>query len=94
MPDVTSCDRSGRSRRNSNRSKAGGFVKLETGSPTEIERIRTLLRRRYLRTLGIINTRGQKLVPEGKRIEPSKPYTTGGRSAPMPVPARMAAAAY
>jgi nanoRNase/pAp phosphatase (c-di-AMP/oligoRNAs hydrolase) len=45
------------------RAKAGGFVKLETGTPTEIDRIRTMLRRRYLRALGITASRGQKLVP-------------------------------
>ncbi|HWE03285.1 MAG TPA: DHH family phosphoesterase [Tepidisphaeraceae bacterium] len=45
------------------RSKAGGAIKLETGSATEIERIRMMLRRRYLRALKIPLTRGQKLVP-------------------------------
>jgi hypothetical protein len=46
------------------RTKAGGFVKLETGSPTEIERIRKMLWRRYLRAVGIKPARGQKLIPK------------------------------
>ncbi|HZL36368.1 MAG TPA: DHH family phosphoesterase [Tepidisphaeraceae bacterium] len=46
------------------RTKAGGFVKLETASAAEIERVRTRVRRRYLRSLHInAATRGQKLVP-------------------------------
>jgi nanoRNase/pAp phosphatase (c-di-AMP/oligoRNAs hydrolase) len=45
------------------RTKAGGFVTLENGSPTEIERHRTTLRRRLLRSLGIKMSRGQRLVP-------------------------------
>src|SRR4051812_31567395 len=45
------------------RTKAGGFVALENGSPTEIERHRTTLRRRLLRSLGIKMSRGQRLVP-------------------------------
>jgi hypothetical protein len=43
--------------------KAGGFIPLENGSPTEIERHRTTLRRRLLRALGIRMSRGQRLVP-------------------------------
>lgn len=45
------------------RSKAGGYVKLENGSPTEIDRIRSILRRRLLRSLRISISRGQRLVP-------------------------------
>jgi hypothetical protein len=45
------------------RTKAGGFVPLENGSPTEIERHRTTLKRRLLRALGIRMSRGQRLVP-------------------------------
>jgi nanoRNase/pAp phosphatase (c-di-AMP/oligoRNAs hydrolase) len=45
------------------RSKAGGFVQLENASPTEIERVRTRLRKRLLRALGISASRGQRLVP-------------------------------
>ncbi|HVT87275.1 MAG TPA: DHH family phosphoesterase [Tepidisphaeraceae bacterium] len=44
------------------RAKAGGYVKLENGSPTEIDRVRQLLRTRLLRALKIKSTRGQKLV--------------------------------
>jgi nanoRNase/pAp phosphatase (c-di-AMP/oligoRNAs hydrolase) len=46
------------------RTKAGGFIRLETGSAAEVERFREMLRRRYLRALGIKGTRGQKLVPK------------------------------
>jgi nanoRNase/pAp phosphatase (c-di-AMP/oligoRNAs hydrolase) len=45
------------------RTKAGGFLRLETGSAAEVERLREMLRRRYLRALGIKGQRGQKLVP-------------------------------
>src|SRR5438552_19086700 len=45
------------------RAKAGGFVALETGSPKELERQRTTLRRRLLRSLGTRMSRGQKHVP-------------------------------
>ena len=48
------------------RTKAGGFVRLENGSATEIDRIRTTLKRRLLRSLKIKMSRGQKLVPVGK----------------------------
>ena len=44
------------------RTKAGGFVKLETGSAAEIERVRKLLWNRYLRALGHKPVKGQKLV--------------------------------
>jgi nanoRNase/pAp phosphatase (c-di-AMP/oligoRNAs hydrolase) len=45
------------------RTKAGGFVRLETGSAAEIDRVRKVLRRRYLRSLSIPPSRGQRLVP-------------------------------
>jgi len=48
------------------RTKAGGFVRLENGTATEIDRIRTTLKRRLLRSLKIKMSRGQKLVPTGK----------------------------
>jgi nanoRNase/pAp phosphatase (c-di-AMP/oligoRNAs hydrolase) len=44
------------------RTKAGGYVKLENGTPTEIERVRTTLKRRLLRAMKIKMSRGQKLV--------------------------------
>jgi nanoRNase/pAp phosphatase (c-di-AMP/oligoRNAs hydrolase) len=45
------------------RTKAGGIIPLESTTPAEIDRKRTLLRRRYLRVLGIKNTPGKRLVP-------------------------------
>jgi nanoRNase/pAp phosphatase (c-di-AMP/oligoRNAs hydrolase) len=45
------------------RTKAGGFVRLDNGSPTEIDRQRKTLKRRLLRSLGIPMSRGQRLVP-------------------------------
>jgi nanoRNase/pAp phosphatase (c-di-AMP/oligoRNAs hydrolase) len=44
------------------RTKAGGYVPLENGTPTEIERIRTTMRKRLLRAINLKGTRGQKLV--------------------------------
>lgn len=52
------------------RTKAGGFIALENGSPTEIDRLRTTLKRRLLRSLRIRMSRGQKLV---RRVEPPYP---------------------
>ena len=46
------------------RSKAGGSIKLKDGSPAEIERIRGVVRRRYLRALGIKGARAQRLIPK------------------------------
>jgi nanoRNase/pAp phosphatase (c-di-AMP/oligoRNAs hydrolase) len=48
------------------RTKAGGFIPLETNSPTEIERKRTVLRRRYLRALGIRQPQGKRLIPKSE----------------------------
>ncbi len=45
------------------RTKAGGFIKLESNTPAEIDRKRALLRRRYLRALGIKQSQGKRLVP-------------------------------
>src|SRR5688572_20995730 len=45
------------------KTKAGGVVPLQSASPAEIDRVRTILRRRYLRALGIRNCRGHRLVP-------------------------------
>lgn len=44
------------------RTKAGGFIKLDTESAAEVERWREVLRRRLLRALQIKNARPQKLV--------------------------------
>ncbi len=46
------------------RLKAGGYIPLANGSPTEIARLRDVLKRRLLRALKIRNTRGQRLVPK------------------------------
>jgi nanoRNase/pAp phosphatase (c-di-AMP/oligoRNAs hydrolase) len=45
------------------RTKAGGSIRLATGSDTEIEQLRRKLLKRMLRALGVpTNTRGQRLV--------------------------------
>ncbi len=43
-------------------SKAGGFIEMVDGTAPEIERLRSTLRRRLLRSLGIKSTRPAKLV--------------------------------
>jgi nanoRNase/pAp phosphatase (c-di-AMP/oligoRNAs hydrolase) len=48
------------------RTKAGGFIPLESNSPTEIERKRALLRRRFLRALHIKVSGGKRLVPRAE----------------------------
>src|SRR5260221_2648979 len=40
------------------RTKAGGVIRLEQRTPAEIERLRLLVRRRYLRALHIPSSRG------------------------------------
>ena len=45
------------------RSKAGGGIKLKEGTQAEIDRLREMIRRRYLRNLGIKGARAQKLIP-------------------------------
>jgi nanoRNase/pAp phosphatase (c-di-AMP/oligoRNAs hydrolase) len=47
------------------RTKAGGVIRLEQNSAAEIERLRLLVRRRFLRSLHIPSSRGQKLVGNG-----------------------------
>ncbi len=44
--------------------KAGGAIPLQSGTPAELERLHTTLRRRYLRGLNIPSTRGQRLIPK------------------------------
>jgi nanoRNase/pAp phosphatase (c-di-AMP/oligoRNAs hydrolase) len=46
------------------RTKAGGFIPLTNGTPTELARMRDKLRVRLLRALKIRATRGQRLVPK------------------------------
>ncbi len=48
------------------KAKAGGFIKLKTGSAAEAEKLRTLLRKRLLRMLNVDASRGQRLVPRGE----------------------------
>jgi hypothetical protein len=46
------------------RTKAGGVIHLSSATPAEVERVRAVLRRRYLRALNIeASARGQRLVP-------------------------------
>jgi nanoRNase/pAp phosphatase (c-di-AMP/oligoRNAs hydrolase) len=45
------------------RTKAGGSIKLASTTPKEIERVRSIVKRRYLRALGIKAAKGQRLVP-------------------------------
>lgn len=44
------------------RTKAGGFVKLDTDTTAEVERWREVIRRRFLRALQIKGARAQRLV--------------------------------
>jgi nanoRNase/pAp phosphatase (c-di-AMP/oligoRNAs hydrolase) len=46
------------------RTKAGGVIKLETATESEIDRLRNTLRRRLLRSLHIKSPRPQRLVPK------------------------------
>jgi nanoRNase/pAp phosphatase (c-di-AMP/oligoRNAs hydrolase) len=48
------------------RTKAGGVIQLNNATPAEIERIRAILRRRFLRALKISSARGQRLVPKAE----------------------------
>jgi phosphoglycolate phosphatase len=48
------------------RTKAGGGIKLANGTPTEVERLRGVIRRRFLRSLRISPSHGQRLVPAPK----------------------------
>jgi nanoRNase/pAp phosphatase (c-di-AMP/oligoRNAs hydrolase) len=68
------------------RTKAGGSIPLQTNTPAEVERLRTLLRRRLLRALKIPPSRGQRLVPKpddaAKPQSPPTPRPRKKRSAP------------
>jgi nanoRNase/pAp phosphatase (c-di-AMP/oligoRNAs hydrolase) len=48
------------------RTKAGGIIPLNNATPAEIDRIRNVLRRRYLRALKIKPSRGQRLIPRNE----------------------------
>jgi nanoRNase/pAp phosphatase (c-di-AMP/oligoRNAs hydrolase) len=54
------------------RTKAGGFIRLENGTAAEVDRLRTTLKRRLLRSLKIRMSRGQRLVPKSERGETMK----------------------
>jgi nanoRNase/pAp phosphatase (c-di-AMP/oligoRNAs hydrolase) len=45
------------------RTKAGGFIPLQTASAAELERVRGVLLRRYLRAVGLKQSKGTPLVP-------------------------------
>jgi nanoRNase/pAp phosphatase (c-di-AMP/oligoRNAs hydrolase) len=45
------------------RTKAGGIIRLESGSDAELERTSATLRRRLLRSLHLKGQRGQRLIP-------------------------------
>jgi nanoRNase/pAp phosphatase (c-di-AMP/oligoRNAs hydrolase) len=51
------------------RTKAGGFIQLETDSPAEVERWREVVRRRYLRALQIKGARPQRLVAKNEPLK-------------------------
>jgi nanoRNase/pAp phosphatase (c-di-AMP/oligoRNAs hydrolase) len=44
------------------RSKAGGMIKLKDGSPKEIDRLRNLLKRRFLHRLGLTGSKPKPLI--------------------------------
>lgn len=44
------------------RTKAGGAIKLANGTATEVDRVRSIVRRRFLRNLHIAGERGQRLI--------------------------------
>ncbi len=48
------------------RTKAGGGIKLINGTFAEVDRLRGIVRRRFLRSLRIAQSRGQRLVPTTK----------------------------
>jgi nanoRNase/pAp phosphatase (c-di-AMP/oligoRNAs hydrolase) len=53
------------------RTKAGGYIRLETGSAAEVDRRRDQLRRRFLRALNIKPARAQRLVPTQTLSKPA-----------------------
>ena len=64
------------------RSKAGGAIRLKDGSAAEIERVRNVIRRRYLRALGIKGARAQRLIPKNEiaaSVMPRVPQQTSAK---------------
>jgi len=57
------------------RTKAGGGIPL-TGAPGEVEKLRSTIRRRYLRALGIKATRAQRLIPPSDAMPIAAPKTS------------------
>ena len=66
------------------RSKAGGAIRLKEGTPAEIERIRNVVRRRYLRALGIKGARAQRLIPKNEIAAAVMPRVPAAAAASAP----------
>jgi len=49
------------------RTKAGGSITMEGGSPAEVDKLREILKRRLLRALDIKMSKGEPLVPQMPR---------------------------
>jgi hypothetical protein len=69
------------------RSKAGGGIKLKENTPAEVERLRNVILRRYLRNLGIKGARAQRLIPKIDIPVIAPRSTSGKRSASDDTPA-------
>ena len=63
------------------RTKAGGVIPL-TGTPGEVDRLRSIIRRRYLRALGIKAVKPQRLIPRGDMMLPPAPRTSAKQPEP------------
>jgi nanoRNase/pAp phosphatase (c-di-AMP/oligoRNAs hydrolase) len=61
------------------RTKAGGAIPLTTGTAAEVDRFRDILRRRYLRALGIKGAKPQRLIPRGDAIPVAATRTSAKR---------------
>ncbi len=48
------------------RTKAGGMIKLETAAAKEIEHLRGILKRRFLKRLGVSAVKGKALIPKSE----------------------------
>jgi nanoRNase/pAp phosphatase (c-di-AMP/oligoRNAs hydrolase) len=70
------------------RSKAGGAIRLKEGTPAEIERVRNVVRRRYLRALGIKGARAQRLIPKNEIAASVMPRVTAPAGTPKPTSAK------
>src|SRR2546429_505420 len=57
------------------RTKAGGAIP-PTGTPGEGDRLRSTIRRRYFRALGIKSARQQRLIPRADANPPAQPKTS------------------